>query len=187
MGGEAGVAQMPPLCLVLSGLGALPMQIGWPESGLVGSSVTGGMGSQAPLLLLPSYLCWQAESCVLLPLLLLGFLKLWAQLPQSEGWDCRYRLHCSLGSASSMCSSSPTFRCTHVWNSLASCCVGERHLRCVVDVLLVVDSRGETKVAFHSTMFLTALSYKVLMFPKLINNIIFKNLKKYYGTEILSV
>ena len=44
----------------------------------------------------------KSGSCVLLPLLLLGSLKLWAQLPQSDNWDCRHQLRCSL---SSMCSS----------------------------------------------------------------------------------
>ena len=31
-------------------------------------------------------------------------------------------------SACSMCSSSPTFRCIDVWNSLVSWCVGQGHL-----------------------------------------------------------
>ena len=60
-------------------------------------------------------------------------------------------------SISSKCSNPPAFRCTDVWSPLANCCGGQWHLCWVVDVLLVVDWRGETKVVFHSVMFLTSL------------------------------
>ena len=49
-----------------------------------------------------------------------------------------------------------TFRCTDVWNSPASYCAAKRHLCWVVDALLVVDWREETKVTFYSAMFLTS-------------------------------
>ena len=76
-----------------------------PEYRITGASVAGKIRSQAPLLLLPpSYLWWWApvrslpkvRVMWLLPLLLLGSLKLWAQLPQSDNWDCRHQLRCSL-------------------------------------------------------------------------------------------
>lgn len=38
-----------------------------------------------------------------------------------------------------MCYSLPTVRCTNVWNTMASCCVGQKNLCSVMDVLLVVD------------------------------------------------
>ena len=44
-----------------------------------------------------------------------------------------------LGSASSVCPNSPTFRCADVWISPSSCCVGQRKLSGVRNVLLVVD------------------------------------------------
>ena len=44
-------------------------------------------------------------------LLPLGFLKLWAQLLQSEGGDCRNQFCYSPGSVSSVYSSPPTFIC----------------------------------------------------------------------------
>ena len=57
----------------------------------------------------------------------------------------RNHLGCPPSSASSVCSSPLTFRCTLLRNSLASCCVGKRHLCWVMDLLLVVDWKGETK------------------------------------------
>ena len=68
------------------------------ETVVMGASETGGVRSQAPLILLPSCL-W-----------------VWVQLLQSEGWDLRHCLCFSLASTSSVCSSPPTFKCPDVWN-----------------------------------------------------------------------
>lgn len=65
-------------------------------------------------------------------LLLLGSLKLWAQLPWLEAQNCR-RLHCSLSSTYSVCSSPAIFSCTNVWKSLVSEWVGQRLLCLAVD------------------------------------------------------
>ena len=50
-----------------------------------------------------------------------------------------------------------------VENSPVSWCVGHRHLGCIVDVLLLVGWRRETKVAFHSIMLLTP---RMVLFKK---------------------
>lgn len=68
------------------------------------------------------------KSFVLPSLLLLGSLKLCASLLWSDGWDFRHPLSCSLSSASSVGSSSPTFRCANVLNYLRPCCAGQRHI-----------------------------------------------------------
>ena len=70
----------------------------------------------------------RSESCVPSPLLLLGSLGLPAQLLQLGDEYCRHCLHCFPCSASSVCYSSPTFRCTGLWNSSVSWCVGQRYL-----------------------------------------------------------
>ena len=63
---------------------------------------------------------------------------------------------------------SPTFRCVGVRNSPESGCAGQRHLGWVVDVLLAVGWRSETKRASHEAMMLTPLTQwlwlKVKMF-----------------------
>lgn len=46
-----------------------------------------------------------------------------------RGLDYKHQLPCSSGSASSPCSTIWTFRHTDVCNSLASCCVGQKHLK----------------------------------------------------------
>ena len=99
-------AQVPPLCLVLSGSLNLPVQIRRGQS--MGSQVPQWQERYGPR---PHCCCChqvscggghqcghflKSGSCVLLPLLLLGSLKLWAQLPQSDNWDCRHQLRCSL-------------------------------------------------------------------------------------------
>ena len=63
-----------------------------------------------------------------------------------------------------MCSSTPAFKSTGVWNCPESCCTAQRQLCCPVVFLLDVGRRGETKVAFHSTVLLTSpLSYNLIV------------------------
>ena len=50
------------------------------------------------------------------------------------------------------------FICIDMWNSLASWYVGQRYLCWVMDVLQVVDWKGETKGASHVSMMLTSLN-----------------------------
>ena len=98
-------------------------------------------------------LCSQ-EASALLSLMLPGCLGLRAQPLRLTVQDCRRYFQCSPGSASFMCPTPPTFRCTDVWNSLMSWCVGQKHLCLAVDVLLIVDWRGEIKRASHTTTML---------------------------------
>ena len=81
---------------------------------------------------------------------------MWAPLLWSEGCVYRHSL-CSLSSTSSVWSHPPAFRGTAVWNSLASCCIGQRHLCWVMDALMVIGWIRVAEVVFHFTMFLTSL------------------------------
>lgn len=58
----------------------------------------------------------------------------------------------------SMCSNRPTFICSNMWTSLASWCVGQCCLYWVMDVLLIVDWRRETKGASHDAMMMMPFS-----------------------------
>lgn len=68
------------------------------------------------------------ESYVPLLLLLLGSLKLWAQLPWSEGWDCRQAPIPLFPRFCLLYFSSPTFRCTDVWTFPVLLCLAEEPL-----------------------------------------------------------
>ena len=50
----------------------------------------------------------------------------------------------------------PTYRCTDVWISLMSWYVGQRNICWVMDILLAVDWRRETKGLSHAAMTLTS-------------------------------
>ena len=109
-----------------------------------GHPVTGGMRPQVPLLPLP------------------GWLWPWALSLKPQGWHGTRSL-CFWFYASSVCSSPPAFKCTDVRNCPASCCTGQGQLCWPLDVLLVVDWRGETKVAFQSAVLLMSFpSYNLI-------------------------
>ena len=102
----------------------------WPR--IVGTSTAGRTGSQAPLLLLLGSLwpqvslwsgCW-SHMCYL-PC---WYQALWGSVPMARGPGSQAPPLLFPGSVSSMCSSPPTFRCTDVWNSPASRCVGQRNI-----------------------------------------------------------
>ena len=76
-------------------------------------------------------------------------LGLQALLLWAEGWDGRHHLFRSPWFHLLYIFQSPAFRCTNVWNSLVSWCIGQRHLCWVVDVLFIVDWRGEPKGVYH--------------------------------------
>ena len=95
----------------------------------MGASAAGGTGSQSPLLLLPSYL-WLLgllESCVVSPAATKssGAVDSTAMAggPELQPLTLLFPQFCLL-----FVFQSTTFRCTDVWNSLVSWCVGQRHL-----------------------------------------------------------
>lgn len=101
----------------------------------------------------------RAESRVLVPLLLLGSLKLLTQLQWSEGPGLQAPILLPLVEKFCLLSfpsfSPLIFRSTYMWEFSSILLCWEKHPCWVVDVLLGVDWR-ETKVAFHSVMFLTS-------------------------------
>lgn len=125
---------------------------GWPGAGVVNASAAGGAGSQAPLLLL---LLPPSEPRSWAPLLLGGQSRVchhpccccrwwWfsgaaGSAATAGGLGLLEPPPCPFSSVSSTCPSTPASRCTDVWNTLDAWCIGQRHLCCVVDVLLVVD------------------------------------------------
>ena len=146
----------PPCCLNLESLASLPEALNgapfcsiqhllllWVEVGgarVLGASMVGGVGSHAPLYLLPGHLC-------LHELQGLGSQRPMCYVPCCSGfsgardsaaiaWGLEMQAQPPLlaPSASSLVSSQPILRGTDMWNSLASWCVGQRHLRWAVDV-----------------------------------------------------
>ena len=67
-------------------------------------------------------------------------------------WDGTHCSHCPLSPTSSIYFSPPTFRCTDVWDSLASYCAGKKKPCSVTDVLLVGNWSRETKQVSHETV-----------------------------------
>ena len=144
--------------------GTLGVEVqGWHScrqgSGLAGTSMAGGTGLEAPLLVLPSspWLWALLESGGHRPVCSLpcSYCLFWGNGPshlQPGVQDGRHCFHCCLSSTSSMYFSPPTFRCTDVWGSLASCCAGIKKLCSVTDVLLVGNWSRETKRVSHATV-----------------------------------
>lgn len=136
-------APLPPPALF--GWWVLLSLVGVGEAGVAGAALAGGtrvMGPTTAAVRLPvamgAIVAGRPRSHVPPLLLLPGSVGLQTQ-PLWPGARIPALPLLVPGSASSVCPNSPTFRCTDVWISPASCCVGQRKLSGVRNVSLVVD------------------------------------------------